>query len=130
MSTLTLDAQMAFGDPEGLKAWFQDHSAQHQIYTKKLLSTYKTQPPSVDLIDEGSIVDWLKAMEEQDEGVMTDHLLAWLQAHEQLHSVELNAIGAGSTISLASVDFRKPAQFYDWMTYHAEIHALQDTQLT
>lgn len=129
MGILDLDSQMNFGDDEGLKVWFHDHQVQHQMYVAKLTGAYNTQPPSFDLIDDGAINDWISAMKKKKEGVLTPRLLTWMQAHERLHSVELNAIGSGTTISLSTSDFRDDGQFYDWMTYHQDLHDLQDTVL-
>jgi hypothetical protein len=129
MSILALDSQMPFSDAEGLKVWFLDHAQRHAQYVAKLQANYHVLPPSVDLQDEGSVNDWTAAMRDKDEGRMTERLTNWLQTHEQLHSVELTAIGQGSTISLTTVDFRNAQQFYDWMTYHESLHDLQDTVL-
>jgi hypothetical protein len=125
-SILDLESQLAFGHAEGLMFWFNAHAQQHSNYVTKLTQTYKVVPPSTPLRDQGAMRDWIEAMQQGEQGHMTNQLQEWLLAHEKLHLVELTAIGDVSPIDISTVDFRVADEFYDWMYNHIQMHDTQD----
>lgn len=128
-SALDLESQLAFADEVALQQWALDHAQIHLNYAVKLYSIYKVQSPMIDLTDEGAMSDWVQAMQDQEQGAMTPRLRDWLFAHQKIHLAELQAIGAGSTVDLQTVDFHDKDQFYDWMYNHQQIHDVEDTIL-
>jgi hypothetical protein len=128
-SVLDLESQLAFGDVEGLRWWFKTHADQHAAYVTKLQANYRVTPPSVDLLDQRALTDWLAAMAEGRQGKITPQLGGWLLDHERLHQAELAALGGPTELGISTVDFRDPEQFYGWMLDHIQLHDAEDPLL-
>ena len=129
MAALALESQMPFNSPEALAHWFQSHAASHDSYVPKLSNTYKISPPSVDLLDQGSLQDWAMAMADPQKSKMTPRLMTWLRIHEQLHSAELSVLQGTVELGLSTVDFRSQDEFYGWVYDHQQLHDFEDTIL-
>jgi len=128
--TLDLESQLAFGDTDGLRWWFQTHAAQHSSYVAKLQANYGVTPPGVDLLDQRALADWITAMQDGPEGKVSLQLAGWLLDHERLHQAELSALNGPTELGISTVDFRDPEQFYGWMLDHIQLHDAEDPLLS
>jgi hypothetical protein len=130
MSQLDVDALMPFGNREALFIFMADHAAAHTAYAQVLATKYNVQAPLFDLVDVGAAEDWATAMEQGENGRMTERIYAWLLAHDRLHQAELVALQLEATpVDLSNVDFRSADQFYDWMYDHIQLHDAEDLVL-
>lgn len=132
MSTLDLVSTMNYGDASALRTFFNSHNIVHQLYASKVVST-TVAVPSFDVSDQGALDDFVEMMEkvqgEQDDAVQGDRINNWLNMHMDLHRGEMAALGLGDPVDIASVDFKKSAQFYDWLLTHQQMHDQEDAAL-
>lgn len=50
----------------------------------------------------------------------------WLFLNSEAHTESFNLLGLGVLQGLLSVDLKNQQAYYEWMYYHAQIHALEN----
>lgn len=132
MATLDLVSTMQYGDATALRTFFNTHNIVHQLYASHIV-TASVAVPLFDVSDQGALDDFVQLMErvqgEQDEAVQGDRINNWLNMHMELHRGEMASLSLGDPVDIASVDFRKPQQFYDWLLTHQQMHDQEDAAL-
>lgn len=131
MATLDLVSTIQYGDASALRTFFNSHNIVHQLYASKIV-TASVAVPLFDVSDQGALDDFVGLMERsqgEEEAVQSDRLNNWLNMHMELHRGEMAAIALGDPVDIASVDFRKPQQFYDWLLTHQQMHDQEDAAL-
>lgn len=131
MATLDLVSTMNYGDASALRTFFNSHNITHQLYASKIV-TDQVAVPLFDVSDQGALDDFVELMgevQDQKEARQSERINNWLSMHMELHRGEMAALGLGDPVDIASVDFRRPAQFYDWLLIHQQMHDQEDAAL-
>ena len=129
-ASLTPYSTFGYGEKDAMQSFFSMHAVKHAEYAPYIASTYKVDTPIFDLFDNSMVADvqQMMAKKPQDRNnPMT--LQQWLQLHNNLHVVEMQALNIQSGFDLVDADFTDPTNFYDWMQYHAYLHDIQDSVL-
>lgn len=124
-----LDFSVLFKDDDGFRAFWQQHAFRHQVYANRLATVYSVQPVVFDLMDVAALDEILHQIRTGNR----DKILAttsWLLMHSQVHAIELNTVGGGTTDGLTTVDLAKESDFYDWMGIHESLHDFEDQFFT
>jgi len=95
------------GDEAGKQRWLLEHYAEHQIFNGAIQTTTIS-------ISAGISEYPIQRMEDQE---------VWLLTHQRMHQALWSALGAGIGADLATLDWKKESQVYDWLNLHAQIHA-------
>lgn len=131
MATLDLVSTIQYGDASALRTFFNSHNIVHQLYASKIV-TASVAVPLFDVSDQGALdelVDMMDSVQAERETEQGDQINNWLNMHMDLHRGEMAALALGDPLDIASVDFRKPQQFYDWLLTHQQMHDQEDAAL-
>lgn len=131
MATLDLVSTIQYGDASALRTFFNSHNIVHQLYAAHIV-TPAIAVPLFDVSDQGALdelVDMMDSVQAERETVQGDQINNWLNMHMDLHRGEMAALALGDPLDIASVDFRKPQQFYDWLLTHQQMHDQEDAAL-
>jgi hypothetical protein len=101
--------QVTFKDIAGYGNWDNGHSREHLQFVQVL----QGQSPPV-LIPDNDLMQFLTSS--------PTSLSSQVQAHAQQHVLIQAALGITS-IDLSAVDLTQENDFYNWLGYHASVHA-------
>ena len=107
MSQFAIIGFPLYKDAKDLGVWAQYHAAEHVAFTAKVLAI-------------GAIPYYIPV--ELGTGSAD-----WFAQHNQMHIAELHALGYTGSFDLQDAIWTEEGYFYDWMQYHAAIHADERT---
>lgn len=94
---------VTFGDQDGLREMLWENSQQHDLYRQVIGQRFSRSIPAYPIAD----ADF-------------NNLDDWLLIHFQVHQAEDRALGLSSPFNLLDVDWNKEADFYEWLSSHAD----------
>ena len=97
-------SDVQFGDAAAFLDFIMSNDMSHHAIASKLLTQGKGIQ-SLPISDVGSDMN------------------QWLQVHQNLHQQEFTSMGLGVAPDMTAVDFNNEQAYYDWMDFHAQIHA-------
>jgi hypothetical protein len=101
MSTLS---EVTYGNKDSLDLFLFENQLQHTLFHNQL-ADFGVIMPSYPLID-----------------VDPDNFDDWLQAHQVEHEFLANILNLSNPFNMLDADFRKEADFYDWLNNHYATH--------
>ena len=127
---LDLSSGFAFADASGLHSFFLDHRMVHQQTSDALSTRFGGSFSTFGLSSSIAEESWLEMMQSQ-KGPTPQGLSDWLQIHALIHIQTYQVLNGVGTVApdLSVVDFSKPAQFYDWMYVHSQMHDYEQSTL-
>lgn len=130
-----------WGDEEGVKQFALAHRFAHEYESQALAAQYGATVGTYAIGGEEVVEPWIALMRGEVEQ-MPREMYDWLEAHNANHQnmlallggasgapTVINVLGTASSTDLSMVDFSNPAEMYQWLTLHQELHSFEQQTL-
>lgn len=130
-----------WGDEDGVKQFALAHRFAHDAEANALQAQYGAVVTTYAVGGQEIIDPWIGLMRGDFEQ-MPREMYDWLEAHNANHQNMLtliggaagapaivNVLGTASSTDLSMVDFAKPAEMYQWLTLHQQLHTFEQQSL-
>ena len=94
-----------YGDKEGFDRFLFENAQQHLLFRDTFAKSFGIVIPAYPL-----------------DNIEPEDVDAWLLDHQQEHQAMAAYLGLDNPINLLDTDWRKEADFYDWLNNHYLLH--------